>query len=208
LKNVWTYYRTQNEKKWSPSLPMPGAYHSTVGLVSMGAIGRRVAQMLQGFDIRVIAYDPHLSAEMARDLNIESVGLEELFRRADVVSLHIPWLPETEKMIHRGLLSLLKPHATLINTARGAVIDEADLVSVWTERPDLTALLDVTYPEPPPEDSPLWTLPNIQLTPHVAGSMQSEWGRMGEFMIDECLRLLGGEPLHHEVRPEMLARMA
>jgi phosphoglycerate dehydrogenase-like enzyme len=208
LKNVWPYHQQQAKKKWSSSLPMPGAYHSTVGLVSLGAIGHRVAEMLQPFDIRVIAYDPHLTPETAAGLGVESVSLEELFQRADVISLHIPWLPETEKMINRALLASMKPWATLINTARGAVIDETDLVEVLTERTDLTALLDVTYPEPPADDSLLWTLPNIHMTPHVAGSMPAEWGRMGEFMVEECLRFCSGEPLQHEVRPEMLERMA
>lgn len=208
LKNIWSYHQLQIEKKWSSSLPMPGAYHSTVGLVSLGAIGSRVAKMLRAFDIRVVAFDPHLTPEMAKELGVEPVSLEELFQRSDVVSLHIPWLPETEKMINRPLLASMKPWSTLINTARGAVIDETDLVEVLAGRPDLTALLDVTHPEPPAPESPLWTLPNVHLTPHVAGSMPSEWGRMGEYMIEECLSFCSNEPLLHEVRPEMLARMA
>jgi phosphoglycerate dehydrogenase-like enzyme len=208
LKNVWPYHLLQREKKWSSSLPMPGAYHSTVGLVSLGAIGRRVAEMLRPFDIHVVAYDPHLAPETASELGIESVPLDELFRRADVISLHIPWLPETEKMINRELLASMKPWATLINTARGAVIDENDLIEVLGERTDLTAMLDVTHPEPPVQESPLWTLPNVLMTPHVAGSMPGEWARMGEYMVDECLRFCSGQPLQHEVRPEMLERMA
>jgi len=208
LKNVWPYHRSQHNKTWRASLPMPGAYNSTVGLVSLGAIGRRVAEMLRMFDFRVVAYDPHLTPGMAAELGVEPVSLPELFQRADVVSLHIPWLPETEKIINRPLMASMKPGATLINTARGAVIDENDLVEVLSERTDITALLDVTYPEPPLENSPLWVLPNVHLTPHVAGSMPAEWGRMGAYMVEECLRFCSGEPLQHEVRPEMLERMA
>jgi phosphoglycerate dehydrogenase-like enzyme len=208
LKKIWSYQHLTASGDWSQSIPVAGAYHSTVGLVSLGAIGRRVAQYLQGFEIRVLAYDPYLTPAKAAELGVEAVSLEELFVRSDVISLHIPWLAETEKMINRSLLEKMKPQATLINTARGAVLDEEDLAAVWAERPDLTALLDVTWPEPPAVDSPLRHRSNIYLTPHIAGSMPTEWGRMGAYMIDECLRHLRGEPLQHQVRPEMLAHMA
>lgn len=208
LKNVWAYHRLQKDKQWRLSLPMPGAFGSTVGLVSLGAIGRRVADMLRSYHISVLAYDPFCSAEVAGKLGVHLVPLEDVFERADVVSLHIPWLPETEKIINRSLLSRMKPSATLINTARGAVIDEDDLAAVLAERPDLTALLDVTHPEPPPRDSPLWTLPNCLMTPHVAGTMPEEWGRLGEFMAEEFERFCRGESLEHRVLPDMLDRMA
>lgn len=208
LKNCWSYQRLTASGEWTHNIPVAGAYHSTVGLVSLGAIGRRVAQYLQGFEVRVLAYDPYLNGQMADELGVEAVSLEELFLRSDVISLHIPWLPETEKMINRPLLEKMKPHATLLNTARGAVIHEDDLAAVWAERPDLTALLDVTWPEPPAVDSPLRKLENVYLTPHIAGSMRPEWGRMGAYMVDECLRFMRGEPLLHRVLPEMLSQMA
>lgn len=209
LKNVWSYHRTlRSAEVWHSNLPMPGAFDSTVGLVSLGAIGRLVVELLRPFSIRVLAYDPYLSPEAAAEMGVRRVSLEELFEQSDVVSLHIPWLPETEKMINRPLLERLRPHSTLINTARGAVIDEDDLVAVFTGRPDLTAILDVTHPEPPAPDSPLWGLPNIQFTPHVAGSMPREYGRLGSFMADEFLRWSQGHPLQHQVTPEVLARMA
>jgi phosphoglycerate dehydrogenase-like enzyme len=209
LKNIWSYHRTvRSAEVWHSNLPMPGAFGSTVGLVSLGAIGRLVVELLRPFSIRVLAYDPYLSAEAVAALGVELVPLETLFEKADVVSLHIPWLPETEKMINRPLLERLRPHATLINTARGAVIDEDDLAAVFSERPDLSAILDVTHPEPPKPDSPLWRRPNIQFTPHVAGSMPREYGRLGSFMVDEFLRWSQGDPLQHQVTPEVLARMA
>jgi phosphoglycerate dehydrogenase-like enzyme len=102
----------------------------------------------------------------------------------------------------------MKPGATLINTSRGAVINEPELCEALAERPDLTAILDVTHPEPPEEDSPLFQLPNVILTPHIAGSMSGEVTRMGRWMVDEFLRYLAGKPLKHVVTRHMLERMA
>jgi phosphoglycerate dehydrogenase-like enzyme len=102
----------------------------------------------------------------------------------------------------------MKLNATFINTARGAVVRENELIDVLRERSDLTALLDVTYPEPPVPDSPLFTLPNVMLTPHIAGSVGPECLRMGELMYDELCRYLNGEPMRYKVRREQAAMMA
>ncbi|MCL4543150.1 MAG: hydroxyacid dehydrogenase, partial [Chloroflexi bacterium] len=143
---------------YPPRPPVPGAYGSTVGLISLGMVGRLVAERLRPFDLRVIAYDPSVQPRTASALNVESTSLEALFDQADVVSLHTPWLPETEGMITGALLDRLKPGATFINTARGAIVRQDELIDVLTRRPDLWAVLDVTYPEPPPPGSPLYTL--------------------------------------------------
>jgi phosphoglycerate dehydrogenase-like enzyme len=135
-------------------------------------------------------------------------SLEKLFAASEVVSLHAPNIPATKGMITRSLLASLKPYATFINTARGAIVDEAGMTGVLAERPDLTALLDVTYPEPPAEDSPLYTLPNVFLTPHIAGSLAGECNRMGQLAVDECRRFINGEPLQWAISREMAANMA
>lgn len=209
LKKFWAYtHQTRSEKSWKRPIPIPGAYGSTVGIVSLGAIGRYLVDLLQHFDLRVIAYDPFLTPEDAARMGVESVSLEAIFDQADVVSIHAPWLPETEGMVHAGLLSRMKPGATLINTSRGAVINELDLCRVFSERTDLTAILDVTYPEPPADDSPLFDCPNILMTPHIAGSVGGEISRMGKWMCDELLRAIDGQPLKHEISAEMLPKMA
>jgi len=209
LKQVWSYQRRmQSPSRDRERIPTTGAYHSTVGLVSLGAIGWRVVELLRPFEVSIMAYDPFADPDRAAAAGIRLASLEEVFAEADVVSLHTPWLKETENLIHAGLLRRMKPHTTLINTARGAVINEADLVAVMRERPDLTALLDVTHPEPPVADSPLYDLPNIILTPHIAGSVSAECRRMGDSMVDEYLRFTRNEPLQHQVTPEILPRMA
>ncbi len=209
LKRVFPYVQLlRQQRTWERSLEVPGAYHSTVGLLSMGAIGQRVAELLAQFELRVIAYDPHVSAAAMNEFGVEMVDIDELFSTSDVLSVHTPWLPETEGLVNARLLSMLKPGATFINTSRGAVVNEADLIQVMTQRKDLTAMLDVTYPEPPDPSSPLWELPNVILTPHIAGSMGPEIARMGEWMVDELLRHLAGQPLLHQVSQELMPRMA
>ncbi len=209
LKRFWHFSREMREGRATHSgLSVPGAYHSKVGLVSLGAVGRATARLLRPFELTLLAHDPFLDPEQAIDLNVGLVPLNQLFRESDVVSLHAPWIPATENMINGGLISSMKQGATLINTSRGAIINEGEMVEVLASRPDLTAILDVTYPEPTPADSPLRSLPNVVLTPHIAGSMQGECARMASWMADELRRYIAGEPLLHSVTRDMLAKMA
>lgn len=187
---------------------VPGAYGSTVGLISLGLIGRRVAELLKLLDVKVIAYDPFVPAQTAAELGVELVGLDEVFERADVVSLHTPWLKETEGMITGAHFARMKPNAAFINTARGAVVREDEMIAVLSQRPDICAVLDVTYPEPPIPRSPLYTLPNVVLTPHIAGSQGPECWRMGRYMVDELRRYLDGAPLRYAITQTQYERMA
>jgi phosphoglycerate dehydrogenase-like enzyme len=186
----------------------PGAYGSTVGIVSLGMIGRLVCEHLKRIDVRVVAYDPFVTPETARDLQVTLCPLDEVFRISDVVSLHTPWLKETERMVRQEHVEAMKPGATFINTARGAVVDEPGLIRALQARRDLTAVLDVTHPEPPAPDSPLWSMPNVVLTPHIAGSIGGECRRMGQYAIEECGRYLRGETLRWRITREMSERMA
>ena len=162
-------------------------------------IGRKLCELLRPFDVRVVAYDPFATEKDAAQLGVELFDLDELFRQSDAVSLHAPWLPETEGMITSELIASMKENAALINTARGAIIRQHELIKVARRRPDLQFVLDVTYPEPPEEGSPLFALPNVVLTPHIAGSMDSECRRMGRFMVEELERFLAGQPLKYRL---------
>jgi phosphoglycerate dehydrogenase-like enzyme len=206
LKRGWQYVRNvrrTHDWMWDHEHIMPGAYRSTVGVVSLGMIGRHLCRLLKAFDVNVLACDPFATAEDEKEFGVTLVGLEELFVRADVVSLHTPWLPETDKMITGDLLRSMKKNAALINTARGGIIDQPDMIRVLKERPDLTAVLDVTHPEPPVADCELFDLDNVVLTPHIAGAMHTECRRMARFMIDEIDRYLAGEPLQWEITRNM-----
>ena len=209
LKRGWHYALSiKREGHYVPRTPVPGAFESTVGIISLGMIGRGVCQRLQALDVKVIAYDPFVSAEEMAELGVEACSLETVFRRADVVSLHTPWLKETEGLITGAHLAAMKPEATFINTARGAIVREAEMIAVLQQRPDLYALLDVTYPEPPAAGSPLYSLPNIVLTPHIAGSLDSECRRMGQLAVDQLRKYLNGEPLEWAITQEQARVMA
>ena len=208
LKRFWQHGRKTHQAKTWRHLTVPGVYRSVVGLVSLGAVGRLTAERLRSYELDVLAYDPFASPEQAAALGVRLVSLEEIFSRSDVVSLHAPWLPETENLVDGRLLRLMKPGATLLNTSRGAVVNERELCAVLAERSDLTAVLDVTFPEPPAPDSPLFLLDNVFLTPHISGSMGGEVSRMGVWMVEEMRRYLEGEALHHAVTEPMLASMA
>ena len=149
------------------------------------------------------------SAEADADsLGIEKTGLPELFERAYVVSNHLPDLPATRGVLDGSLFERMRLDATFINTGRGAQVVEADLADVLARRPDLTALLDVTLPEPPTPDSPLYVLPNVQLTSHIAGSLNDEVVRMADYMIEEFEAWERGGATRYEVTREMLETMA
>ena len=186
----------------------PGAFGEIVGLIGMGMVGRGVAKLLKPFDLKVLACDPYLDEADAKKLGVEQVSLNELFARAFVVSNHLPDLPTTKGLLSGALLASMRQGATFINTGRGAQVVEAELAEVMEHRPDLTALLDVTCPEPPVESSPLYSLPNVFLSPHIAGSKGDEIMRQADYVIEEFERWEAGEPLRYQVTLEMLETMA
>lgn len=184
-----------------------GNYRRTVGIVGASHIGRRVVELLRPFDFTVLLYDPHVRPGDEICRHAELVDLDELIARSDVVSLHAPSLPSTRHMIGRRELGLMRNGATLINTARGALVDEAALVAEL-ETGRVSAVIDVTDPEIPAPDSPLFTLPNVVLTPHIAGAVGSERSRLGNLMVEEIERFAAGRPLHHQVQPSLLLQLA
>jgi phosphoglycerate dehydrogenase-like enzyme len=209
LKHGWQLAAQTRREQCFPSREgIPGVYGATVGIISLGMIGRLVRERLRPFGVRVLAYDPFVTAAEAERLHVSSCSLPALFAESDVVSLHAPLLPETRGLIGGELLAALPQGATLINTARGALIREQELVDVLERRSDLHAVLDVTWPEPPPPGSPLYILPNVTLTPHIGGAVGRERRRLGALMVDELRRFVAGEPLRHEVTREQLERMA
>ena len=206
LKRVWQHDRAlQATRQWQAGEPGAGGYGSRVGLISLGQIGRLVARKLADSDVELLAYDTRQDAEAQR-LGVRYATLEEIFATCDVVSLHTPLLPETKGMVGESLLRSMRPGASLINTARGAVIDQAALERVLADRPDLFAVLDVVYPEPLPPQSSLWDLGNVVLVPHIAGARGAECERMGRMMLGELRRYVTGRPLHYQLVAET-ARM-
>jgi phosphoglycerate dehydrogenase-like enzyme len=184
-----------------------GNFGRTVGLIGASRIGRRVLELLRPFDFEVLLADPHVEADEAARLGARLVGLDALMAGADIVSVHAPDLPETRRLVNAERLAAMKDGAVLVNTARGSLVDTDALVAeLATGR--ISAILDVTDPEPLPADSPLFDLPNLFLTPHVAGSQGNELARMGRFIVEEAERLAAGEPLLHAVDPRLLSIQA
>lgn len=179
-----------------------------VGVIGAGNAGRHFIKLLNNFELDILLYDPFVSEEKAKEMGaVKYDSLESMMKEADVISIHAPSLPETTNMLNADNLKLLKDGAIIINTARGAIIDEAALYEeLKTGR--ITACLDVTEPEPPEEDNPLRSLPNVVLTPHIAGAIANNMGRMGSYSISEVERFFSGQPLKYEVTLDDLKRLA
>lgn len=192
---------------WTDVVPGLGNYRRTVGLVGASRIGRRVIELLRPHDLRVLVHDPYLTDDDAAVLGVETAELDPLLAASDVVSLHAPSLPETHHLLDARRLALLRDGATLINTARGALVD-LDALTAELVGGRIDAVIDVTEPEVLPADSPLYELPNVLLTPHIAGSQGTETQRMATLAIDEIERFLDGEPLLHGVTRADLDRIA
>jgi len=188
-------------------LPPIGMNGVTIGLVGASRVGREVIRLLRGFDVRILVSDPYLSEDEADRLGVASVALDDLCRRSDAVSLHAPSNESTHGMIDAPRLALMRDGAVIVNTARGTLIDTAALTAELVAG-RLDAYLDVTDPEPLPADSPLYRLPNVTLTPHIAGALGNEVHRLGDLAVDEVLRVLEDRPLQHEVHPTDLAHIA
>ncbi|WP_328874583.1 hydroxyacid dehydrogenase [Streptomyces sp. NBC_00287] len=178
-----------------------------VGIVGASRVGRRVLELLRPFDFTVLLHDPYVSAAEAASLGAQLMALEDLLSHSDIVSLHAPDIPETYRMLDGEKLALMPDGGVLINTSRGALVDPDALVDELVSG-RLHAVLDVTEPEPLPAGSPLYRLPNVFLTPHIAGSLGNELERLGRIVVEELERLGAGAPLAHEVRHADMARVA
>lgn len=185
-----------------------GNYEVKVGIIGAGMIGKLVIQMLKSHNLEVFAFDPFLPDEKAEELGVKKVSLETLFKECQVVSNHLADNEQTKGMLNKSLFEKMLPFAAFINTGRGAQVVEDDLINVLKNRPDLTALLDVTFPEPPEKGSEFYTLENCILTPHIAGSAGNEVRRMGEYMKEEYTKFINNEHCLYEVSLEMLKTMA
>ncbi|MBB5790792.1 hydroxyacid dehydrogenase [Jiangella mangrovi] len=200
-------FRTHpGELAWRHDITGVSNYRRTVGVVGFSRIGRRVVDLLRPFDLTVLVADPYANPAAVTAAGAEPAGLDDLLTRSDTVTLHAPALPETHHLIDARSCALMNDGATLINTARGALVDHAAL-SAECETGRLHAVLDVTDPEPLPPDSPLYRLPNVVLTPHIAGAMGTECHRLTTLALDELERLVRGEPLQHRVhRTELVVQ--
>ncbi len=186
----------------------PGSFGEYVGIIGAGMIGSLVIEMLKSYNLKVKVFDPFLSDEKAEKLGVTKCSLEEVFSTCFVVSNHLANNSETKGMLKKSHFMSMREYAVFLNTGRGAQVVENDLADVLSEREDLTAILDVTEPEPPEEGHPFYTLRNCILTPHIAGSYGDEVRRMGEYMLSEYKKYISSEKTDYEVTLKMLETMA
>ena len=184
-----------------------GAYGVRLGVIGASKVGRRVLELVRPLDLDVAVSDPYLDTAHAADLGATLLELDELLATSAVVSLHAPDLPETHHLIDRRRLALIPDGGCFINTARGGIVDERALTDELVSG-RISAMLDVTEIEPLPQDSPLYRLPNVFLTPHIAGSLGNELARLGTAAVTELERFCAGLPPLHPVRQADLARVA
>ncbi|MDN5724341.1 MAG: hydroxyacid dehydrogenase [Propionibacteriales bacterium] len=199
--------RTTGVHRDLDAVPPLGLRGITVGVLSASMVGRLVIERLRGHAVRILCHDPTVDDAELRALGAEPVSLVELFARSQVLTIHAPLLPQTYRLVDAHLLARLPDHAVVINTARGAIIDTAALTAECrTGR--LDAVLDVTHPEPLPQDHPLLHLPNVLVTPHIAGALGNEIGALGESAVAEIERLAAGQPMVHVITSAQLVTSA
>ena len=188
---LFAYHQEVMEGRWGGHFH-PGLFRTTVGILGLGRIGRALARRCRGFEMRLLAYDTEADPAYAAAEGIELVPLERLFREADFVSVHAPHTQETDKIVNRAHLALMKRSAFLINTARGGLVDEAALAEALAAGRIAGAGLDVFAVEPLPAASPLRSLRNVVLTPHCAGGSVPAAVAMTERSVDQILALAAG----------------
>ena len=200
-------YRASQRRTWLDTPRTVGNYRRTIGILSASLVGRRVVELLRPHDVDVLLHDPYITDTDAAELGVTRVELAELFARCDILSLHTPLLPATRGLVGRALIDSMPADAVLINTSRGAVVDQEALTDALLAG-RIRAVLDVTDPEILPPEHPLWRCENALITPHLAGSEGNEWRRLADHAVAETARWASGAGFLHPVRRERLAFLA
>lgn len=206
----WTAQETK-KGNWQEGLKVFNGpfeiYGQKIGVIGASHVGKHLIRLLHNFNCDIILYDPYCSPEQAQELGvIKTETLEELFSQCRIVSLNAPSTPQTENMIRGEHFKLLQDGSVFINTARGAIVNEQEMIEEL-KKERFIACLDVTEPEPPAEDSPLRSLPNVVLTPHEAGVIAENMARLGTFVANEIEAFINNKPFHFEVKKKQLDRI-
>ena len=181
-----------------------GNYQASVGILGVGRVGSKLAQLLRSFDLNIYGCDPYLSPQRAKELGVTLLEKEELFSTCDVITCHLPEWSNLRNTVGYAEFSAMQPHATFINVAQDLPVDQDALIRALSEVPTKTAILDTTNPMPLPGEHPLLHMPNVILTPHIAGSFGGELERMGVDVARACRAFIENRPSEHEVDRESL----
>ena len=204
--------RTTSSGKWSEVYDalgsVPRIEGKTLGLIAFGNIARQVAKRAKGFDLRVLAYDPYVLAEVMTEHGVEDRSLEDLLRESDFVSAHAPHNKGSHHLMSDAQFALMKPTAIFVNTGRGRVVDEAALTRALQQGTIAGAGLDVLEDEPPDPKNPLLTMPNVVVTPHVAYFSDEAYVASRRRVGQEVAAILSGKRPRNIVNPAVLERLA
>lgn len=196
VKNLPKFDATVREGAWT-RYPMRELSHKTVGIVGFGRIGRRLAELLKGFNVTLLVYDPYIDPAAVSQLGATLVPLDELLKQSDFVSLHLPATEQTHHLINARTLALMKPGAYLVNTSRGALVDEQALFDALTAGRISGAALDVYEMEPVQKGNPLFDLDNIVLAPHVSAMSYETNYNAGITCAQSIIQVYqGGKPVY------------
>ena len=177
---------------------------ATLGIIGFGRIGQMLAELIRPFNVTILAYDPYVSNERAKQLEVELVDLEALLARSDFISIHAALTPETQGLINRERLQQIKPGAYIVNLARGGLIESLDVLYEALESGELGGVgLDVFQPEPPDVSHPIFQLPNCVTSPHALGLTPRALTKIFESMANDMAAVLDGKPPRHVVNPEV-----
>ena len=199
----WAKYGKRHAYEIHQGYDMPG---KVVGLLGLGYIGRLVAKRLAGFGVKLIGYDPYISAEIAESVGVELVEFDAVFKESDFVSLHLPMNDSTRNMIGERELKLMKSSAYLINTSRSGVMEEEVLIRCLHEKWIAGAAIDVYHEEPVGADYPLLNIPNVICTPHICGASHDVVKHMAEIGITGLFDFLNGEETLTIINPEAIGK--
>jgi len=208
----WLFHSQNIREKgiWKdPASPKSGRYlrGALIGMVSASTVGREVIKLLEPFDVKILLYDPYLSDWEAGRLGVTKTGLDDVFRQADMVTVHAPSIPETRHMIGSDQLQLLRDGAVLVNTSRGSVLDH-DALYEEARTGRIHVQLDVTDPEPLPSDHLLRSLENVIITPHTSGSGAYGYARIGTITVLALEHYFHGKPVNGRVPLDRWAQLA
>lgn len=179
---------------WAPDMMLGWDIHAaTLGVVGIGRIGQAVIERSRGFKMKVLYYDVVRRQDLEQQLGIEYCEMDDLLKRSDIVTIHVPRMKETIGLINENNLKLMKPSAVLVNTSRGGIVDEKGLYKALKENWIFAAGLDVHEKEPTPMDNPLLTLPNIVVAPHIASATHQSRSKMSELAAVNLIKVLKGE---------------
>lgn len=183
----------------------PEISYRTMGFIGFGAIGARVKKLLSGFDMNFLVYDPYLPAEAAEKEGVKLCSLEDVLKNSDFVSVHCAVTPQTTGMIGAEHFAMMKPSAYFINTARGKILRQKDLIEALQNGEIAGAALDVFWSEPLPSNHPLLKMRNVLITPHIAGASTDVPTCHSRMLYNDILHYINGEPMEHVYNKQFLA---